>query len=269
MTSSSILVKSSYSPSFLTRTMILVQLFLNKYFYDKKTYLLIIVTILPLLTASRISSGADIENFIQLTGPSSVFTFLVMPLISLILGVSAISDEKENKTISQLLTRPVRREEIVLAKWITIMIIGTIIVLIDSMIIFFSLALLVPESTAILSEFSVLIGVWGFLLTWYVVYASIFLLLGIVIDKNAIGWGLAIAYFDAFFGQFIFGGGVGNSAFSIANHIKNIATEYFLPKYLDFHVENFEPLSSILVCFCLIAGSLVLASFVIRNKDFP
>lgn len=257
-----------YSPPLLSRGIFLIQIFLNKYMYDKKTYILILISFLPLLTIGNIFRPG-IDDYVNLVGPASIFSFIVMPLISLILGVSAISDEKENKTISQLLARPVRREEIVVAKWITIMFIGLIIVAINTLILYLGFYILLPESIDLFGNLSVLIGTWLYLGLWYVVYATIFLFLGVFLDKNAIGLGLAIAYFEVFFGQFLFGGFTGASPFSIANHINYIASEYFLSDYLSFSIANFEVFSSVLVCIGLVIGFLFLAAFTMRRKDFP
>jgi ABC-2 type transport system permease protein len=192
-----------------------------------------------------------------------------MPLISLILGVSAISDEKENKTISQLLSRPVTREEVVVAKWITIMLIGLIINLINISYLYLGFSILVPNSIDIFGNLAVLVNSWLFLSLWYVVYATIFLFLGVILDKNAIGFGLAIAYFESFFGQFIFGALTQNSAFSIANHINYIASEFFLSDYFSFTIANFDPITSVMVCIGLVAGFLALSALTMRRKDFP
>jgi len=259
---------SQYTPSFVTREALLVKLFLNKYIFDKKTYILILISFLPLLTTGNLRFP-DFGDYIDLIGPSSIFSFIIMPLITLVLGVSAIADEKENKTISQLLSRPVTREEIVIAKWITIMLIGLVIVIIDSLILYFGFILFVPESIGLLEHLLELVRVWFYLGLWFSVYATIFLFLGVWIDKNAFGLGLAIAYFEAFFSQFLFGNLTGNSPFSISNHINYVASEYLLPNYLNFIISDFDPFTSLLICIGLILGFLFLGCFLMRKKDFP
>ncbi len=260
--------KSEFSTTYVERAIILIQLFLNKYIYDKKTYILILISFLPLLRAVSLDN-AGIDDFVDLIGPMSIVSFIIMPLISLILGVSSISDEKENKTISQLLARPVKREEIVVSKWITIMIVGLIIIAIDSLILFLGFNILLPGSFDVFRNLSVLLGTYFYLSLWYVVYATIFLFVGVFLDKNALGLGLAIAYFEAFFGQFIFGGFGGNSPFSIANHVNYVASEYFLSDFMSYRVSNFDEFSSLLVCVGIVIGFLALAAVTMRRKNFP
>lgn len=263
-----------YTPNFIQKIVFLGQIFFAKFLYDKKTYILIFISIIPLLAlgqynVSLISEGTFVD-LITTGDDTSIFSFIILPLICLILGISAIAEEKENKTISQLLTRPVRREEIVITKWITIMVIGIVVVCLDALIIYLGLCVYAQEFSILLEHLDVLIGTWLYLSLWVAVYCTIFLLLGIILDKNPLGWGLVIAYFEAFFAQFIFGLVAGGaSPFSISNHLNYVAAEYFLPNYLEFTIVNFDPLQSVFVCLGLIVGFLLLSMMAMRRKDFP
>jgi len=262
-----------YTPSVFGRGRFLGEIFIQKVLYDKKTYFLIFVSLLPLLPALNLET-ATISTYLDLISMSAntnIFNFAVLPLISLILGISAISDEKENKTISQLLSRPVRREEIVVVKWLTVVILAVVIVSLDALIILLGLSFIVQDFSLLFDNLNVLFGVWLFLGLWVVVYSTIYLFLGIILDKNALGWGLAIAYFEAFFGQFIFGiaAAGGATPFSIANHLNYVAAEFLLPDYLDFQILDFDPLNSLLICIGLIIGFLLLSMLTMRRKDFP
>ena len=254
-------------PTFLTRGYLLFQMFLSKLLYDRKTFILVLVTIFPLLRILTIDH-ADALTFIELIESGSIFSFIIMPLISLVLGISAVGDEKENKTISQLLAKPIYREEIVLAKWVSAAVVGLVIVFIDSLIIYLGLCLQINDFSILLSNLEVLFAAWAFLALWFLVYVSIFLLLGIWIDSNALGMGLLIAYFEAFFSQFLLGG-VSNSPFSISNHINFVASELILGDYYSFTIPNYDPLVSLLICLGIIFGSILLSLVVIRRKDFP
>lgn len=266
-------METPYSPSILTRIAFLGQIFFTKVLYDKKTYILIFVSILPLLPYihETTASTSDYVDIIAIGQETNIFNFLILPLICLILGISAISDEKENKTISQLLSRPIRREEIVLVKWISVLIIGVVIACLDVLIIYFGLCTIVNDYTFLFERLDVLLGAWLFVGLWVAVYSTIFLLLGVLIDKNALGWGLAIAYFEVFFAQFIFGPFTGgaNSPYSIANHIYYVTAEYFLVDYFNFSIPDFDPLNSLIICIALVIGFLLLSMVTIRRKDFP
>lgn len=266
--------EKEYSPSIFEKIFFLAEIFFAKFLYDKKTYILILISIVPLLTLGYYDISEISEStFVSLVSSgdnTSVLSFVILPLICLILGISAIAEEKENKTISQLLARPVKREEIVLTKWITIMIIGIVIVCIDALIIYLGICIHIQDFSILLEHLDVLIGAWLYLGLWVAVYCTIFLFLGIIIDKNPLGWGLVVAYFEAFFGQFIFGlAAGGNSAFSISNHINHVAAEYFLSDYLTFSITDMYPLQSLLICFGIIVGFLALSMFSMNRKDFP
>ncbi|MFX0086444.1 MAG: ABC transporter permease [Candidatus Hodarchaeota archaeon] len=267
-------IEMDYSPSMVEKGIFLGQIFFAKFLFDKKTYILILISFIPLVALGQYETARISEStFVELIGTSestNIFSFVILPLICLILGISAIAEEKENKTISQLLSRPVKREEIVIVKWITIMVIGIIIVCIDSLIIYIGLCLHIQDFSILLNHLDVLIGAWLYLGLWVAVYTTIFLFLGIIIDKNPLGWGLVVAYFEAFFGQFIFGlAAGGNSPFSVANHLNYVAAEYFLIDYINFNIVDLDPLQSLFICFGLIAGFLTLSMFAMRRKDFP
>jgi ABC-type transport system involved in multi-copper enzyme maturation permease subunit len=264
--------EKEYSPSIFEKVFFLAEIFFAKFLYDKKTYILILISIVPLLTLGNYDISEISEStFVGLisSGRFSVLSFVILPLICLILGISAIAEEKENKTISQLLARPVKREEIVLTKWITIMVIGIVIVCIDALIIYLGLCIHIQDFSILLEHLDVLIGAWLYLGLWVAVYCTIFLFLGIILDKNPLGWGLVVAYFEAFFGQFIFGlAAGGNSAFSISNHLNHVAAEYFLSDYLTFSITDMDPFQSLLICFGIIVGFLALSMFSMKRKDF-
>ncbi len=261
--------ENSFSLTIYQKFIYLSKIFFPNVLSDRKTLILILISIFPILTFGSIRNISE-GTFIDLIEPGSIFNFILLPLISLILGISAIADEKENKTMSQLLARPVKREEILLSKWIVVLVIGCVIVCIDVTILYIGLAVQAQDFTMIFSHLEILIGVYLYICLWYSVYSTIFLVLGVIIDKNAIGYGLGIAYFEAFFSQFIFGLAIGGpSPFSISNHINYIAAEYFLQDYLIFRIANFDPVNSIIVCFGIILGALFIGMIIIRRKDFP
>ena len=76
-------IESSQSSSILGRSVFLGQIFLAKVLYDKKTYILILVGILPLLPYLNISSASasDYVNIIAIGATTNIFNFLILPLI--------------------------------------------------------------------------------------------------------------------------------------------------------------------------------------------
>lgn len=267
--------KTEYSTSILSKGIFLGHIFFSKILADKKTYILIFVSILPLLPLlaylpNLLPSSFTINDYVNMMTAGSIFNFIILPLICLILGISAIAEEKENKTISQLLSRPIRREEIVLVKWISVVVVGVVIVCLDALIINIGICILVQDFSILFEHFDVLFGIWLFVGMWVAVYSTIFLFIGVIIDKNALGWGLVIAYFEVFFAQFIFGTFSGeNSPYSIANHIYFVTSEFFLVDYITFSIPDLDPFNSLIICFSLIVGFLLLSMFAMRRKDFP
>ena len=95
-------------------------LLLHEYLERIRDRWVIVVSVLFALLASGVSlygRGADIDAN-KLTGPSLVtLTSLVVPLVALILSHDAIVGERERNTLGLLLSLPVSRAEVLLAKF--------------------------------------------------------------------------------------------------------------------------------------------------------
>lgn len=248
----------------VTKNLLLIEIFFQKYLYDKKVrFLLLLGVIQFLLFLPRKTSELTIEFYISMLDTTRLYSFIILPLITLILGISAIAEEKENKTISQFLSRPISRQEIVFSKWIVSVTIGVILIVLINLMGLGSIILLTGDPTIVTDNLSVVFMSSVFLSFYSVVYISVFLLIGTIINQNQIMWGFFIAYFEVFFGQFIFGLGSGaeGTPYSISNHIYFVASEYLLPEFMDYSVSNFDPISSLLVLIILIiiglGGSMV------------
>lgn len=259
-------------PSPVTRMAVLLEISALKVIWEKKTYLLFLIGLLSLLTFVAIPSHLiNLGLYIGLLSPGNFFSFILLPLVTLILGISAIVDEKESRTISHLFARPIGRHELIFSKWIVANIMGFIITTAVNVLVFFAVAGFANDFSLALNNLDLLLSSSIFLGIYVATYTSIFLFVGTIIEKNALVIGLIIAYFEVFFSQFIFGLGMGSegSPYSITNHLYNIASEYLMPDYLSYSIINFEPIGSIGVIAGLILLSFLGAMVVIRMKDLP
>ncbi|MFW9992604.1 MAG: ABC transporter permease [Candidatus Odinarchaeota archaeon] len=264
--------KERVIPSRVSQYPVLLELFFLKVLKDRKTYILLLIGILPVavLLFSPSNDTLWIGSYIDTFTPGEIASLVHLPLISLVLGISAVADEKESKTISQFFSRPVRRDDIVISKWIVSIITGIVMITVINVIYFLVNALLSNDSSFVTKNLDIMIGMTFFLWIYLTTYISLFLLLGVIIEKNAMMMGIFIAYFEVFLGQFIFGLGSGFRAgtpYSITNHIYYIASEYLVPRYFRYYVTNYEPYMSVLVIAGIIVASLIAAIIVIRRKD--
>ncbi|MHA1450236.1 MAG: ABC transporter permease subunit [Candidatus Hodarchaeales archaeon] len=267
--------KHRVKPSAIKRSAILLQLFFLKVINDRKTYLLFLIGFLPLLSViARPVSDIDIDLYIGLVFSRgertiSFYSFILLPLITLILGISAVADEKENKTISQILAKPIHRQEFVIAKWLVATITGIAIICILNAITLSTVGILAGDLGLIFDNLNLFLAISIFLSIYTVTYVSIFVLLGTVIEKNALVIGLVIAYFEAFFSQFIFGlaAGSNRTPYSITNNLYYIASEYLLPDHINASITNFEPWMSVAVIAGIVILSITGAMVIIRRID--
>ena len=80
----------------------------------KRTWLMVVLAAVPVLLVGLAAGFGDAA--IERRGLRHAHHPLVLPLIALVFGTAAIGSELEDGTIVYLLTKPIRRVRIVLAK---------------------------------------------------------------------------------------------------------------------------------------------------------
>ena len=72
-----------------------------------------------------------------------LFLRFIVPVLGVFYGTSLIADEVEDKTITYLFTRPIRRSAVLIGKYIAYLVCTTLVVLPGVMLVYF---LIVPFS---------------------------------------------------------------------------------------------------------------------------
>ncbi|HKE83994.1 MAG TPA: ABC transporter permease [Vicinamibacterales bacterium] len=141
----------------------------------------------PLTINGTVVDGASIFGALIL-GP--VLRFIV-PILGVFYGTSLIADEVEDKTITYLFTRPIRRSAILVGKYIAYLACTTLVVLPALMLVYF---LLVPLSQ-VAGSFTALLIDLGLLAIGLAAYGAVFALVGVVVKRPlvaslifAFGW---------------------------------------------------------------------------------
>jgi len=141
----------------------------------------------PLTINGTVVDGASIVGALIL-GP--VLRFIV-PILGVFYGTSLIADEVEDKTITYLFTRPIRRSAILVGKYIAYLACTTLVVLPALMLVYF---LLVPLSQ-VAGSFTALLIDLGLLAIGLAAYGAVFALVGVVVKRPlvaslifAFGW---------------------------------------------------------------------------------
>ncbi|MFX1260543.1 MAG: ABC transporter permease subunit [Promethearchaeota archaeon] len=236
------------------RGIYLVKLFLISFVKSRKSQVLTILGLLPVvvMVAWGVPPPARFffRDFVQ-----TLYISLLIPLSGLLLGTAALSDEIESHTIVQLVTRPVRRIEILIWRYIATVIAGTII----SIIVTSGFYISVVFSEEIPLE--MLTGFWVVCAVCNAVYCAIFMLLGIAL-KRPLVWGVVITLYEQLLGvvAIFFEGAV----FSLSGHILNYG-QLFVD--YSYSIPNWPPSLSGSVLAILVILCIILSAVLFRRKD--
>jgi ABC-2 type transport system permease protein len=118
-----------------------------------------------------------------------LFLRFIVPVLGVFYGTSLIADEVDDKTITYLFTRPVRRGAVLVGKFIAYLVCTTLVVLPSVMLTYF---LVVPVS-GIASSFGALVTDLGLLALGLAAYGSLFALVGAVVRRPLVA-GLIFAF---------------------------------------------------------------------------
>ncbi|MFX0053577.1 MAG: ABC transporter permease subunit [Promethearchaeota archaeon] len=238
----------------IIRGVYLVKLFLTSFVKSRKSQVLIILGLLPVLVmiAWDVPSPARFffRDFVQ-----TLYISLLIPLSGLLLGTAALSDEIESHTIVQLVTRPIRRIEILIWRYIATVIAGIIISIIVTS--GFYLSVVVSEEIPL----EMLTGFWFVCAVCNAVYCAIFMLLGIAL-KRPLVWGVVITLYEQLLGvvAIFFEGAV----FSLSGHILNYG-QLFVD--YSYSIPNWPPLNSGSILLVIVLVCIALSAILFRRKD--
>jgi hypothetical protein len=108
-----------------------------------------------------------------------LFIRFIVPVLGIFYGTALIADEVENKTITYLFTRPVRRGAVLVGKFMAYLACTTLVVLPSVMLVFF---LIVPPGQ-IGANFTLLVTDLGLLALGLAAYGSLFALVGATMNR--------------------------------------------------------------------------------------
>ena len=118
-----------------------------------------------------------------------LFLRFIVPVLGVFYGTSLVADEVEDKTITYLFTRPIRRGAVLLGKYLAYLVCTTLVVLPSVMIVYF---LIVPFSQ-VAASFPLLMTDLGLLAIGLAAYGALFALVGAVM-KRPLVVGLVFAF---------------------------------------------------------------------------
>lgn len=220
----------------------------------RRTFLMILLVALPVLIALLVrlaDSRMDVDRILD-----AMLVRTVLPLVALVMGTAALGSELEDGTAVHVLTKPINRTTVVLAK---VAVAGSL-----------TAALVVPSTTiaALLLARpdadpgqTVALAI-GALIGSYV-YAAIFVALGVVTSRGLIlGLGYALIWEGLLAGLL-----PGSQVFSVREYVRGIASA-LSPGVLESVVGSAGFLyAAIALVAALVVAAYRLARFEVRGGD--
>jgi len=242
----------------LARGISIFWIFIKAFVKDRKSHVLTLLGLLPvpvLILSGQVPTEPYPAQtfFIDLT--QSMYISLLIPLFGLLLGTAALTDEIESHTIVQLVSRPVRRVEILIWRYLATVIAGTLVAIIVTSGFYVTLSLYAPVPLELLT------GFWGVCAICCAVYCALFILLGVALKRPLI-WGVVITLYEQLLGVLaVFFGG---AAFSISGHILHVGTQFVDYAY---SIPEWTPTSSGILLVVIALMSILISTLLFRRRD--
>jgi ABC-type transport system involved in multi-copper enzyme maturation permease subunit len=209
-------VPSSRPIPFTTAALRVFDLSLGQMLWSRRTVFMALVVGGPVFIALivRLILLLDLPTAIQPTGATIFGTMIwglyvrfAIPVLAVFYGTSLMADEIEDRTITYLFTRPVRRGSVLLGKYLAYLACTGMVVLPSVMLVYL---LMVPiKGAGLAGSFPALVKDLGILLLGLAVYGALFTLVGAWFRRPVLtglvflfGWEQAAQIFPGAFKKF-------------------------------------------------------------------
>jgi ABC-type transport system involved in multi-copper enzyme maturation permease subunit len=206
------------SESFLTSALRVFSMSVGEMLWSRRTIFMVLVVGSPVIVAmvARIVQSMGTAplrvNGVQVDAMSMfgamiwiLFLWFIVPVLGVFYGTSLIADEVDDKTITYLFTRPVRRGAVVVGKYIAYLLCTSLVVLPSVMIVYF---LMVPFSQIPGTFISLLIDL-GVLGLGLAAYGALFAFIGAALKRPLVvglvfifGWELVTLFIPGYLKRF-------------------------------------------------------------------
>jgi ABC-type transport system involved in multi-copper enzyme maturation permease subunit len=206
------------STSFFTGAWRVFGMSIGEMLWSRRTIFMALIVGSPVLVAlvARIVQSAGIAplrvNGVQVDAVSMfgaiiwlLFLWFIVPVLGVFYGTSLIADEVDDKTVTYLFTRPVRRGAVVVGKYMAYLLCTTLVVLPSVMIVYF---LMVPFRQIPASFISLVIDL-GVLGLGLAAYGALFALVGAAVRRPLVvglvfvfGWELVTLVMPGYLKRF-------------------------------------------------------------------
>jgi ABC-2 type transport system permease protein len=207
------------APGYLTSALRIFELSVSEMLWSRRTIFMALVVGAPVLISLVLRSldalGAPIGevNGIRMAGPA-IFGLMIwvfylrftVPVLGVFYGTSLIADEVEDKTITYLFTRPIRRGAVLVGKYLAYLACTIFVVLPSVMIVYL---LIVPMRGTLGGSFIDLVKDLSLLALGLAVYGAVFAFIGSAFKRPLLvglififGWEQAALAFPGYLKKF-------------------------------------------------------------------
>ena len=266
-------------PSFLAGAMRVFELSLGEMLWSRRTVFMGLVAGAPVFLAlvARLVQGSGVAplrvNGAEVGG-AGVFGMMIwvfflrfiVPVLGVFYGTSLIADEVEDRTLTYLFTRPIRRGSVLLGKYLAYLVCTALVVLPSVMLVYF---LLVPFAQ-VPATFAALATDLGLLAAGLAVYGAVFACVGAALKRPLVS-GLVFVF------------GWEQVALLVPGYLKRLTVAHYLQSLVP-HAMPASGVASVLqsvlgadrpsTAVCLLAllavlvGGLVLAVKTVESREY-
>lgn len=268
------------APGFLTSSLRIFDVSVGEMLWSKRTVFMFLIVAAPVLIAlfirALVALGAPVlqgPRGVRMTGPAIfgmmiwiIYLRFTVPVLGVFYGTSLIADEVEDKTITYLFTRPIRRGAVLVGKYLAYLACTVFVVLPSVMLVYL---LIVPLNGSLGGSFLDLLKDLLLIAIGLAVYGAVFAFVGAKY-KRPLLIGLV----------FIFGWE--QVALLFPGYLKYYTVMYYLQSLVPhampndgaltllqgFFRENPSLWASLFWLFVIWAAFLALASWIIERKEY-
>lgn len=245
-----------------TEKMEMVKFTARQLFFSRKTSMLMILSFFPLVIvlAWMYQPGEQSSSSFFFGVFISVFLQFILLIITLLYGTALLNSEIANKTISYLVTRSLRREEIFLYRYLGSIPVGFFVIAIPVSI---CLVILDIYSGNSFTNLEYLPGYYAVILLGIAIYSSFFTFLGVTIKRP-----LMVGLLFAFFWEILLANLPGKIPYmTIMFYLRSSSHHITDGVWPDYYIEALSSTVSVVVLLSVTVVFIFIGILKFRNKN--
>jgi ABC-type transport system involved in multi-copper enzyme maturation permease subunit len=245
-----------------SRGITITSITIKRLLYSKKTIVILLLCAIPIILSLYWLTLEDESGYYFFSALIYVsYLFFIVVIIALLYGVSVFHDEINDSTINYLISRPIHRVELVIYKYVGLVISALVVVLPPLILTYLIIA---PKAGAPIQNIGILTNYMGVVILAIVGYGAIFMFFGLLFKRP-----MLISLFYMFVWESVLAG--------IALLINQITIRHYLESIILNNIGQgeieglFQPadsITSIIIILSVTSVFLILSAIAAKSKDF-